>query len=111
MSCLTPIFFILLALKNAEGAVTPVVTLRPNWNNLYSGDRVTLSCSVGSVEEDKPGNYYYTWYKDDNKLMYKTSKTLFITAKVADTGVYKCSVKSGIYSNPVQLHVISGDEE
>ncbi|XP_040188607.1 Fc receptor-like protein 5 [Rana temporaria] len=41
--------------------------------------------------------------------MYETSKTLIITAKVEDTGVYKCSVKSGIYSNPVRLHVISGD--
>ncbi|XP_040187975.1 Fc receptor-like protein 5 [Rana temporaria] len=108
MSRLTPIFFILLALKNTEGAVTPVVTLTPNWNNVYSGDRVTLSCSVGSVEEDKPRYYYYTWHKDD-KLMYEMRKTLIITAKVADTGVYKCSVESGIYSNPVRLHVISGD--
>ncbi|XP_073465549.1 Fc receptor-like protein 5 [Aquarana catesbeiana] len=107
MSRLTPIIFIFLALKNTEAAVTPVVTLSPNWNNVYSGDWVTLSCSVGSVE-DNDRTYSYTWYKDNNK--YERSKTFIIIANVEHNGVYKCSVESDIYSNPVQLHVISGEK-
>ncbi|XP_077320190.1 low affinity immunoglobulin gamma Fc region receptor III-A-like [Lithobates pipiens] len=107
MSHLTPIIFILLAVRNTEGAVTPVVTLSPNWNNVYSGDRVTLSCSVGSVEEDKRGYDYYTWYKDGKFYMNGKSRTF--TANVEDNGVYKCSGRSGIYSDPVRLHVISDE--
>ncbi|XP_073465202.1 low affinity immunoglobulin gamma Fc region receptor II-like [Aquarana catesbeiana] len=106
MPRLTPIIFILLAVRNTEGAVTPVVTMSPNWNNVYSGDWVTLSCSVGSVEVDKPGYYYYTWYKDGKVYMYE--KSIAFTAKKEHSGVYTCSVGSGIYSNPLRLHVISG---
>ncbi|XP_073465548.1 Fc receptor-like protein 3 isoform X2 [Aquarana catesbeiana] len=104
MSHLTPIIFIFLAVKNADASVRPIVTLDPNWNPVYSGDKVTLSCMVGSPKSGKHLMNDYEWYKDGRFHIYGEKKEF--TAKFSDIGAYKCSYKRGTHSVPVQLRVI-----
>ncbi|XP_073465560.1 high affinity immunoglobulin epsilon receptor subunit alpha-like isoform X2 [Aquarana catesbeiana] len=107
MSRLTPIIFIFLAVKNADASERPIVTLDPNWNPVYSGDKVTLSCMVGSPKSGKYTKNDYIWYKDGKFHIYGEKKEF--TAIVADSGSYECSYKGGTHSVPVQLCVIPQD--
>ncbi|XP_075047876.1 Fc receptor-like protein 3 isoform X4 [Mixophyes fleayi] len=85
-------------------AVRPIVTFTPNWDHVFRGDSVTLSCNVRSTEQY---NDKYSWYKDDTWL-YKRAQTLTITsAEEKDIGDYKCRFSTFGYSLPARLYVNS----
>ncbi|KAL0985635.1 hypothetical protein UPYG_G00159750 [Umbra pygmaea] len=75
----------------------PVATLTVSPNPVYAGEKVTLTCSVGSYS-DWTG---YEWYKVNSKntvskVDYSTGDTLTISSDtVGNYGYYKCRGKQG----------------
>ncbi|XP_075047875.1 sialoadhesin-like isoform X3 [Mixophyes fleayi] len=93
-----------LYVTSKRDAVRPIVTFTPNWDHVFRGDSVTLSCNVRSTEQY---NDKYSWYKDDTWL-YKRAQTLTITsAEEKDIGDYKCRFSTFGYSLPARLYVNS----
>eukprot|EP00079_Xenopus_tropicalis_P038224 XP_017951995.1 PREDICTED: Fc receptor-like protein 6 [Xenopus tropicalis] len=89
------------------GAVRPVVSLSPNWANILTGDKVTLTCDVGSTAGTAPR---YSWYKD-NKMMNKDTPTkeyIIYYALETNSGTYQCQTDTSERSEPVSLSVTDG---
>ncbi|OCT69218.1 hypothetical protein XELAEV_18040528mg [Xenopus laevis] len=91
------------------GAVTPVVSLSPNWANILTGDWVTLTCDVGSTTGTTPT---YSWYKD-NEMMSKNKQTtkqslVINNAEKRMSGNYQCQTDTSERSESVRLNVTDG---
>ncbi|KAK6323351.1 hypothetical protein J4Q44_G00056900 [Coregonus suidteri] len=92
----------------------PETTLTVNPNPAYTGETVTLTCSVGSDSD-----WSYTWYKDNtNKVVpqsegHTTTGATFTISRpaVSDQGLYWCQGEiqsrsiSSIISDPVTITV------
>ncbi|XP_029616325.1 carcinoembryonic antigen-related cell adhesion molecule 1-like [Salmo trutta] len=92
----------------------PETTLTLNPNPAYKGEKVTLTCSVGSET-----GWRYTWYKDNTKKVvtlsnrHTTTGATFIISRAAesDQGLYWCQGEiqsrsiSSIISDPVTITV------
>ncbi|KAK6323356.1 hypothetical protein J4Q44_G00056950, partial [Coregonus suidteri] len=93
----------------------PETTLTVNPNPAYTGETVTLTCSVGSDSD-----WSYTWYKDNTKKVvtlsgrHTTTGATFTISRAAesDQGLYWCQGEiqsrsiSSIISDPVTITVI-----
>uniref|UniRef100_A0A803JPV2 Ig-like domain-containing protein n=1 Tax=Xenopus tropicalis TaxID=8364 RepID=A0A803JPV2_XENTR len=89
------------------GAVRPVVSLSPNWANILTGDKVTLTCDVGSTAGTAPR---YSWYKD-SEMMNKdtlTNKHTINYAWKTNSGTYQCQTDTSERSEPVSVSVTDG---
>nr|XP_023999327.1 sialoadhesin-like [Salvelinus alpinus] len=96
-------------------AALPKATLTITPNPAYTGETVTLTCSVGS-----DSGWSYTWYKDNTKKVvtlpgrHTTTGVTFTIKRVAesDQGLYWCQGEiqsrpiSSIISDPVTITVI-----
>ncbi|XP_045072704.1 low affinity immunoglobulin gamma Fc region receptor III-like [Coregonus clupeaformis] len=94
----------------------PETTLTVNPNPAYTGETVTLTCSVGSDSD-----WSYTWYKDNTKKVvtlsgrHTTTGATFTISRAAesDQGLYWCQGEiqsrsiSSIISDPVTITVKS----
>uniref|UniRef100_A0A674C7X9 Ig-like domain-containing protein n=1 Tax=Salmo trutta TaxID=8032 RepID=A0A674C7X9_SALTR len=93
----------------------PETTLTVNPNPAYTGETVTLTCSVGS-----DSGWSYTWYKDNTKTVvtlsgrHTTTGATFTISRAAesDQGLYWCQgeIQNGLKhsqtSNAIQLTVL-----
>ncbi|XP_073498366.1 Fc receptor-like protein 4 [Phyllobates terribilis] len=99
MSSLLLITLALLIIDRPGAAIRPMVTFTPNWENILSGDTVTLTCNV------TPENQTYYWYKE-NELMGISQKDLTIqSASWTDIGNYQCHTSTSDISHPIRLYV------
>uniref|UniRef100_A0A803JZG1 Ig-like domain-containing protein n=1 Tax=Xenopus tropicalis TaxID=8364 RepID=A0A803JZG1_XENTR len=98
---------VLSCIQVTGGAVRPVVSLSPNWANILTGDKVTLTCDVGSTAGTAPR---YSWYKD-SEMMNKdtlTNKHTINYAWKTNSGTYQCQTDTSERSEPVSVSVTDG---
>ncbi|XP_063295391.1 Fc receptor-like protein 3 [Pelobates fuscus] len=87
---------------NIEGAVRPVVFFNPNWDKIFTGESLNLTCNVDSVgREDQK----YIWYKDDKLLSTGSKQFLIESAETIDSGNYQCQTTTSDRSDAVKLDV------
>ncbi|CAH2327025.1 high affinity immunoglobulin gamma Fc receptor I-like [Pelobates cultripes] len=85
-----------------EGAVRPVVSFNPNWDKIFTGESLSLTCNVDSVgREDQK----YIWYKDDKLLPTGLKQFLIKSAETKDSGKYQCQTATSDISDAVKLDV------
>ncbi|XP_075048627.1 Fc receptor-like protein 3 isoform X3 [Mixophyes fleayi] len=99
----TFIFFLLLVIQKAGAADRPVVTFTPNWNKIFTGESITLTCDVGSTVQ---GDLTYSWYRDNRKYTY--TKQTITSEKTSDSGNYWCETRTSGRSDSVRLDVSDG---
>lgn len=105
MRSIDDVFYSLDCLCFAGVAVSPVVTFKPNWRNILSGDTVTVSCNV--VSEGQEQMYY--WYKDEKPSPIQQQSFTIQSASWRDVGDYRCYTTTSDISHPVKLNVINGE--
>ncbi|XP_056401325.1 Fc receptor-like protein 2 [Hyla sarda] len=93
--------------ENSGSSARHVVTSSPNWNHIYMGDPVTLTCDIGP--DKSSNNYYFYWYKDSKEISQRKQKFTIRSANTSDSGVYECWTGSGDRSHPLTLYVIQKD--
>ncbi|KAM3918849.1 high affinity immunoglobulin gamma Fc receptor I-like isoform 2-T3 [Leptodactylus fuscus] len=91
---------VLLTLEHIGAVVTPIVTFDPDWNKIFTGESITLTCDVDEDAEDAT----YHWFKDGYWI--HSGKTYIISsAQTSNSGNYQCQTSSGSKSDPVRLDV------
>ncbi|XP_075049557.1 Fc receptor-like protein 5 isoform X3 [Mixophyes fleayi] len=102
----TFIFFLLLVIQKAGAAVRPMVTFTPNWNKIFIGESITLTCDVGSTVQ---GDLIYYWYRDTYWINTVTKQSIKIpSAETSDSGNYQCETRTSGRSDSVRLDVRDG---
>ncbi|KAG8560158.1 hypothetical protein GDO81_014818 [Engystomops pustulosus] len=88
-----------------EGAaIRPVVTFNPNYKKIFTTERMTMTCDVGSTIGE---GMDYIWYKDNSPVHNGKSYTIQ-DARTSDSGNYQCQTRPGEISDPVTLGVSDG---
>lgn len=95
---------VLLIMKNVEALASPIVMFNPNWNKIFTGESINMTCDVDSVVE---GNVTYAWFKDDYWIYSGKSFTIS-SAKMSNSGSYQCQISTGYRSDSARLEVHSG---
>ncbi|KAI4889041.1 hypothetical protein NFI96_007085, partial [Prochilodus magdalenae] len=98
-----------LPLDKATGRYVPVLTVEPNGPQIFSGETVTLTCSIPGQRVD---DWRYYWYRDNTQLHHSDQNYYTITdIRVSQSSDYYCYglVKRGQevcdWSNAVTLTV------
>ncbi|XP_072284081.1 Fc receptor-like protein 5 isoform X2 [Pyxicephalus adspersus] len=93
---------ILITLIGQPGsAARPIVIFKPQWNEIFVGDSITMSCDV------EPGALYYEWYH--NYRLISSSKDYVISfAGTRHSGDYWCLTRVGGTSEKITLSVSDG---
>uniref|UniRef100_A0A672YFB8 Ig-like domain-containing protein n=1 Tax=Sphaeramia orbicularis TaxID=375764 RepID=A0A672YFB8_9TELE len=88
-----------------------VVTLDPNWSEIYTGEKITLRCEIHRGDTE----WEYEWRKSDSALSETESEIRITKAHSDHTGDYSCRGKmkqsqdhSTNWSNNVTLTVTVG---
>ncbi|XP_066465198.1 high affinity immunoglobulin gamma Fc receptor I-like isoform X2 [Eleutherodactylus coqui] len=81
-----------------------MVTFNPDWNKIFKGESVNMTCDVDPTAEE---DVTYHWFKDSNYV--DSGKTYSISsAQPSHSGNYQCQSSSGDKSDPVRLEVYNG---
>ncbi|XP_036967026.1 Fc receptor-like protein 5 [Acanthopagrus latus] len=72
-----------------------VVTLKPNWSEIYRGERITLRCEIQGGGDNK---WTYEWTKNDVNTLSTFSEYRITSATWADGGKYRCMGRRDAYS-------------
>ncbi|XP_056401338.1 low affinity immunoglobulin gamma Fc region receptor II-like isoform X5 [Hyla sarda] len=107
MSVLVLILLISLIMENSGSSPRYLVTSSPNWNHIYTGDPVTLTCDTGPEKNSNKDNFI--WFKDNKEMNQQKQKFYLSEAKSSDSGVYECWTGSGDRSHPLTIYVIQKD--
>ncbi|XP_056401377.1 high affinity immunoglobulin gamma Fc receptor I-like isoform X2 [Hyla sarda] len=102
MSMKTSLLLLGLALIQEGAAIRPVVTFTPDYRKIFIGEKITMTCDVGSIGEE----LRYRWYKDEIYVYNGKSYTIQ-AAERSQSGSYQCETSNGERSDPVTLDVIS----
>ncbi|XP_071372043.1 Fc receptor-like protein 5 isoform X2 [Centroberyx affinis] len=75
-----------------------VVTLQPNWPQIYSGETITLSCEI---QEGGDTDWEYEWRTSSSNKPLKQAAYRIVRASVSDSGDYSCQgrQRSDLYSS------------
>uniref|UniRef100_A0AAY5KN01 Ig-like domain-containing protein n=1 Tax=Esox lucius TaxID=8010 RepID=A0AAY5KN01_ESOLU len=95
------------------GMPAAVLTLQPNWTQIFMGETVTMICNI---QEGDVTDWTYTWYKHikegfgENFLTSTENKHQINAADLSVSGVYRCwginrRNESSMFSNKVHLTV------
>ncbi|XP_066428553.1 Fc receptor-like protein 5 [Eleutherodactylus coqui] len=103
MPVFTLLTVIVLIMEISGQSVRYVVTCTPNWNHIYTGESVTLTCDVGPNENIN--DHYIYWYKDNEIIQREQHEFIISQAKYPDAGDYECSSASGVRSHVFTLYV------
>ncbi|XP_072284826.1 uncharacterized protein [Pyxicephalus adspersus] len=90
-----------LMIKNQGSAERPVVTFSPDYNKIFIGEKMTMTCNVESAA------LRYSWYCD-NILVYTGQKYTILSAEIRHNGDYHCQTNAGDRSETVTLNVTDG---
>ena len=86
----------------------PVVSIEPKSRTIDEGEKTTFTCKASGVGSD---SFTYQWYLNNHPITGENQQSLNITASLADSGSYKCSVKnqygSTSQSEEVMLIILS----
>ncbi|XP_077321227.1 Fc receptor-like protein 3 isoform X2 [Lithobates pipiens] len=88
----------------AETTTRPMVIFTPEWNKIFTGEAITMTCDVRSMAQ---GVLVYTWYKDGHWL--HTGKSYTIQqAQHSHSGNYQCQLGTSDRSDSARLDVDNG---
>ncbi|XP_040188533.1 Fc receptor-like protein 3 isoform X4 [Rana temporaria] len=88
----------------AETTTRPMVIFTPEWNKIFTGEAITMTCDVRSMAQ---GVLVYTWYKDGHWL--HTGKSYTIQqAQHSHSGNYQCQLGTSARSDSARLDVDNG---
>ncbi|XP_073330726.1 Fc receptor-like protein 5 [Pagrus major] len=73
-----------------------VVTLQPNWSEIYRGERITLRCEIQRGRDNK---WTYEWTKDNLNTPPTSNEYRIISATNAHSGEYRCKGRRDSYSS------------
>ncbi|XP_072553369.1 Fc receptor-like protein 5 isoform X3 [Salminus brasiliensis] len=87
------------------GQPTLLLKQRPDFNVIYTGEQVTLTCEV----QEQSSDWKYYWYKIPNKSQQLNSDTstpsyIINTAELSHNGTYVCQVKRGDNNNKYEIN-------
>ncbi|XP_071970988.1 uncharacterized protein [Engystomops pustulosus] len=102
MSGETSLLLLWLVLIQEGASIRPVVTFTPNYKKIFTSEKMTMTCDVGSTIGE---GMDYIWYKDNYPVHNGKSYTIQ-DAGTSDSGSYQCQTRSGEISDPVTLGVI-----
>ena len=83
-----------------------MLSLNPDWDRLLERDTVTLTCRGNHTEEDKSTQ----WWHNGTLLPNRAPSHVIASARVNDSGEYRCQTKGSELSDPVQLQVVAGEQ-
>uniref|UniRef100_K9J7Z1 Ig-like domain-containing protein n=1 Tax=Xenopus tropicalis TaxID=8364 RepID=K9J7Z1_XENTR len=98
------LLFTILILYNEQTSFRPVISFYPNWNQVFLGESVTLSCNVAPIAQ---GNLGYSWYRDGERIPGDQQRLVIQAARVTDSGHYQCQAGASERSDSVTLDVKS----
>ncbi|KAG8560148.1 hypothetical protein GDO81_014809 [Engystomops pustulosus] len=101
MSGEAPVLLLWLVLIQEGAAIRPVVTFTPNYKKIFTSERITLTCDVGSTIGE---GLQFIWHKDNHRVPSGRSITIQ-DAKLIHSGKYRCQTILGEISDPVTLDV------
>lgn len=81
-----------------------VVILDPKWVRVLKDDSVTLRCQATS----SPGDNSTKWFHNGSLIPHQYATYVISTARVEDSGEYKCQTALSMLSDPVNLEVHVG---
>ena len=67
------------------------MSIEPKNMTIDEGERTTFTCKASGVGSD---SFTYQWYLNDHHITGENQQSLNITASLANSGSYKCSVKN-----------------
>ncbi|KAM9294550.1 Fc receptor-like protein 5 [Gastrophryne carolinensis] len=79
----------------------PVVSFIPNWNKIFTGESITMTCDIESAGED---NMVFYWFKDDNWVHTGRSYTIQ-QAETSHSGNYQCQTSTSEKSDSASLDI------
>ncbi|OCT66588.1 hypothetical protein XELAEV_18042839mg, partial [Xenopus laevis] len=82
-------------------AVRPVISFSPNWNPIFSGESVTLTCNVTPTAQ---GNLEYSWYRGEHWISGDQDRVIQ-AASWSDRGNYQCQAGANERSEYFRLDV------
>ncbi|XP_041429923.1 high affinity immunoglobulin epsilon receptor subunit alpha-like [Xenopus laevis] len=91
-----------IGMDTAGAAVRPVISLSPNWNPIFPGESVTLTCNVAPTAQ---GILEYSWYRDGHWIPGDQQRLVIESAAHTDSGNYQCQAGPNERSDPVRLDV------
>ncbi|XP_034532098.1 obscurin-like isoform X2 [Notolabrus celidotus] len=97
---------IIINKKNEEKAV---VTLHPNWSEIYSGETITFRCEIEDVDDNE---WKYEWETTSSRSSKKQEEFSIRFANTSHSGDYKCRGRkqsdksSTLWSTPITLTVL-----
>uniref|UniRef100_A0A8C8VTC8 Fc receptor, IgG, low affinity IV n=1 Tax=Peromyscus maniculatus bairdii TaxID=230844 RepID=A0A8C8VTC8_PERMB len=93
-----------LLLSGKWGLQKAVVILDPEWVSLLEEDNVTLRCQGTYSPEDNSTK----WFHNGSLISHQSANYSIRTARVNDSGEYKCQTALSMPSDPVRLEVHIG---
>ena len=78
-----------------------MLSLNPEWDRLLERDTVTLTCRGNHTEEDKSTQ----WWHNGTLLPNRAPSHVIASARVNDSGEYRCQTDLSALSDPWQLQV------
>ena len=82
-----------------------MVILDPKWIRVLKDDNVTLRCQATYSPEDNSTK----WFHNGSLIPHQHGTYVISTAKVKDSGEYKCQTALSTLSDPVNLEVHIGE--
>ncbi|KAM5294244.1 low affinity immunoglobulin gamma Fc region receptor III-B-like isoform 2-T2 [Glossophaga mutica] len=101
---LLPTALLLLASAGARAGLPKAkLSLNPEWDRLLEMDPVTLTCRGNPTEEDGSAQ----WWHNGTLLPTQASSHFVASARVNDSGEYRCRTNGSELSDPVRLRVVA----
>ncbi|XP_071970996.1 high affinity immunoglobulin gamma Fc receptor I-like isoform X2 [Engystomops pustulosus] len=97
------LLLIILTTEIVGAVLSPVVSFNPDWNKIFTGESINLTCDTDSSAEDVT----YEWFKDGYWI--HSGKTFTISsAQTSNSGGYQCQTSAGDRSDSTRLDVHHG---
>ncbi|XP_056402147.1 high affinity immunoglobulin gamma Fc receptor I-like isoform X2 [Hyla sarda] len=85
-----------------EAAVGPVVAFNPQWNKIFTGESINMTCEASNMTGEEEVTYH--WFKDGDWI--HSGKSLTISsAQKSNSGSYQCQTNPGDRSDSAILEV------
>lgn len=82
-----------------------MVNLDPKWVRVLEEDSVTLRCQGTFSPEDNS----IKWFHNESLIPHQDANYVIQSARVKDSGMYRCQTALSTISDPVQLEVHMGE--
>ncbi|XP_041429928.1 low affinity immunoglobulin gamma Fc region receptor II-like [Xenopus laevis] len=93
-------------IAKSGAAVRPVVSFSPNWNPIFPGEPVTLTCNVIPTAQ---GNLGYSWYRGGHRIPGDQQSLVIESVREIDSGVYQCQAGVSERSDSARLDLYYGE--